>query len=81
MSRDWQRSWEKRHRTVPVVCIACQKTSCVTLYGTPNDYRALVTHEKCTHCGVTGQLSTNKLAKARVKPDTTHQLSFNWKKP
>ncbi len=77
---NWQQPWEKRHRTVKTVCVACMKISFVTLYGTPSEYRTLVGKEKCIHCGGIGKLSATGLAKTRVKRDTTSQLSLNWKK-
>ena len=78
MKRDWQKPYEKRHKTVRVVCVACVKTSHVTLYGLPNEYRGLVGQEKCVHCGTVGKLATNDLAKTRAKPDTTRQLQIEF---
>jgi hypothetical protein len=76
----WQQPWEQKHRTVKVVCVACVKISHITLYGKPNEYRELVKIQTCPHCGAIGKLNATKLAKTRVKPDTTLQESFNWGK-
>ena len=70
-----------KHKTVNVVCVNCVKTSCVTLFGLPSEYRGLVALEKCVHCGVTGKLATSDLAKTRPRPDTTKQLKLNWGQP
>ncbi|VVB55271.1 Uncharacterised protein [uncultured archaeon] len=74
----WQQPWEKRHRTVRVICVACLKTSHITLYGLTNEYRDMVGLEKCAHCGEVGKLSTSDLAKTRAKRDTTLQITFDW---
>jgi hypothetical protein len=73
----WHHTGKKR-KTIQVVCATCVKTSHITLYGLTNEYRDIITKEKCIHCGVTGKLTTNELAKPRVKPDNTRQLSLNW---
>jgi hypothetical protein len=80
MKPHWQQPWEKRHRTVRTVCVNCLKQSYITLYGLPNEYRELVGKETCTHCGKQGTLNTNELSKTRLKPDTTNQLQFDWRK-
>jgi hypothetical protein len=79
-TKQYQKPWEKRHRTVKAVCAVCVKISHITLYGQPNEYRELIGKEMCKHCGTIGKLSANGLAKTRVKLDTTLQESFNWGK-
>lgn len=71
---------QKKHKTVHVICANCIKTSCITLFGLANEYRELITLEKCKHCGTVGKLATNELAKTRPRPDTTKQLKLNWGK-
>lgn len=72
----WQQPWEKRHRTVRVVCVSCMTRSHITLYGLPNEYRGLVKEQKCPKCGQAGTLNTSELAKARPIRDTTNQLQL-----
>jgi len=80
MDKKWRQPWEKRHRTIRVVCANCIKISYVTLYGLPSEYRDMVGKETCKHCWTVGKLSTSDLVKTRAKLDTTCQLNFNWKK-
>lgn len=77
-SAHWQPYNVPKRKTVNVVCVNCVKTSCITLFGLPNEYRELVALEKCAHCGITGKLATSDLAKTRPRPDTTKQLKLNW---
>lgn len=76
----WRSYNVPKRRTVKVVCVNCVKTSYITLFGLPNEYRGLVALEKCVHCGVTGKLATSDLAKTRPKHDGTKQLKLNWGK-
>lgn len=80
MTQRWQQPWKKQHRTVKVVCLGCLNVSHITLYGLNNEYREMVSKEKCTHCGVTGKLSTSDLPKTRVKLDTSLQMGFDWER-
>lgn len=73
-----QQPWEKRHRTIRVICVACLKTSHITLYGLTSEYREMVGKETCIHCKVAGKLSTSDLSKTRLKKDTTLQMTLDW---
>src|SRR5271157_6049436 len=76
LTRAWKWPWEKRHKTVHVICANCLKTSAVTLYGLPNEYRGMIMLQKCMHCYVTGQLTTSDLPKSRPVKDRSQQLTL-----
>lgn len=80
MTHRYTPPWEARHRTIRVVCANCIKTSHITLYGLPSEYRGMVGLEKCGHCGTIGKLTTSDLAKTRPKKDSAQQLTLCWEK-
>jgi len=70
--------YKQQNKTVRVVCLNCEKQDNITLYGFPGEYRDMVQKEKCRHCGITGKLATNELAKARPRKDTSKQIKIRW---
>lgn len=67
---------KRQNKAVRTICVNCEKQSVITLHGFPNEYRDLMTLQKCGHCGVVGKLATNELAKAKPKKDHSKQLKL-----